>query len=310
MHFSQHCGHCSYHYRSCFSCWEAIFKRDASEQRCPCDGEALQRQNVFRDKCAQKELLAMECFCCKKARGWHWTGPLAELQSHETECPLSEVKCLNSSFGCNVVVVRCQLKEHLEKECAVKVVDCPRCQAGHREVKIPQHLKQCGKFPVECPHGCDEDESPREKLPVYVKSCPKVTVQCGFSSMGCDFHGPVESLDEHNSSHTAKHLTLPNRKVILELKKELQVQLNECQKLNQIYEAGLTLLTEALAQQNQMLSTHQLKQARLEENLKAQWSVIHELHGVIETMINSEGQAGRNSQGMMRRLEFLDELKG
>ena len=68
-------------------CLEAIFRREPTEPKCPDDGEPLQRSEIFRDKCAQKEILALECYCPKKSLGCTWTGQLAKLREHEGECP-------------------------------------------------------------------------------------------------------------------------------------------------------------------------------------------------------------------------------
>lgn len=306
-----HFYHCC---RFCYPCVETIFQREPEQQKCPDDGELLQRQEIFRDKCAQKEVLDLECFCPKKSLGCGWRGQLRKLEDHTAECPFSEVKCLFSNLGCNVVVLRYQLAKHIEKECLYKVMHCPYCQVGCAGVKMREHLEECGKFPVKCPHGCDESEILREKLPEHSKSCPKVPVQCSFSSMGCDFCGPRESLDQHISSHAAEHLTLSGKyiKEIVEQMKNLQVQLNASQELNQTYEARLTLQNEALALNKQTLSTHQLKLARLEENLDAQRQNIDELRNGVETMIKSNETKPRsqNSQEMMRRLDFQEERLG
>ena len=286
-------------------------KRESGEPKCPHDGELLERQEIFRDKCAEKELLALECFCPNKKLGCRWTGQLAQLQLHDTECPFTEMKCLYSHLGCNVVILRYQLAKHVENECLYKVVDCPYCQAGFAGVKMREHLEECGKFPVKCPHGCDESEIPREKLPEHSKTCPLAPVACRFSSMGCNFHGPMESLEEHLSSHTTEHLTLSSKYIekMKEQMKYLQIQLSASLEMNQTYEARLSLQNEALALNKQTLSTHQVKLARVEQNLEAQRKSIDELRLSVETLaLSKESKQGSvDSDEVMHRLDFQDE---
>lgn len=293
---------------------EAIFKREPDQRKCPDDGEHLQREPVFRDKCAEKELLALECFCVRKSLGCTWRGQLAKLKDHGEECPFSEVKCLYHNLGCNVMVLRYQLAKHIENECLYKVMGCPYCQVGFAGVKMREHLEECGKFPVKCPHGCDESEILREKLPEHSKLCPKAPVQCSFSSLGCDFRGPRESVNEHISSNAAEHLKLSGN-YIEEIQGKLQnveLQLNASQELNKTYETRLSLQNEALALNKQTLSTHQVKLARVEENLDAQRKSIDELRKSVETMANSSEsrQSSHSSQEMMRRVDFQDERLG
>ena len=128
--------------------------------------------------------------------------------------------------------------------------------------------------------------------------------------MGCDFHGPKESLVEHLSSHTAEHLTLSGTyiKDILERMKNLQEQLDASLELNQAYEAQLSMQNKSLARVNQTLAMHQVKLARVEENLAEQRKSIDELRKSVETMINSkeEGNARKKSPDVFRRLDFQD----
>ena len=222
---------------------------------------------------------------------------LAHLQYHNAECPFTEVKCLYSHLGCNAVFVRYQLANHLENDCLYKVVDCPYCQVGFAGVKMQEHLTECGKFPVKCPHGCDDSEIPREKLPEHSKSCRRAPVQCNFSSMGCDFQGPRDSLDEHLSSLTTEHLTLSS----IYMKKVLEEMQNLQQAINQTHEAQLTIQNEALALNKQTLSTHQVKLARMEESLEAHCKSFNEFRQRVDTMVNKENkEAGLNTNAVIQ----------
>ena len=245
----------------------------ASEAKCPDDGEVLKREEVFRDKCAEKEILALECYCPNKSLGCLWTGLLAHLQDHDAGCPYTKVKCPYSNFGCNVVVLRHQLAKHVENDCVYKVVECPYCHVGYPGVKMREHFEDCGKFPVKCPHGCGESEILRENLPEHSTSCPHAPTRCRFNFMGCDFEGPRDSLDKHLRSSTPEHLILCCDYVEMIT---LRLQLNASQAMNERYNERLSLQNEALAINRQTLSTHQMRLTKVEENLSAQHTSIDE----------------------------------
>ena len=178
------------------SCLDDILKqKPPGEAKCPDDGEVLKREEVFRDKCAQKEILALECYCPNKSLGCLWTGLLARLQDHDGECPYTKVKCPYSNLGCNVVILRHQLAKHVENDCVYKVTKCPYCQVGYPGVKMREHLEECGKFPVKCPYDCGESEILRENIPEHLEECGKFPVKCPYDC------GESEILRENIPEH-------------------------------------------------------------------------------------------------------------
>ena len=294
------------------SCLDDIFKqKPAGEAKCPDHGKVLKREEVFRDKCAQKEILALECYCPYKSLGCLWTGLLAYLPDHDAECPYTKVKCPYSNLGCTVVVLRHLLAKHIENDCVYKVTECPYCHVGYPGVKMREHLEECRKFPVKCPHGCGESEILRENILEHSISCPRAPTQCRFKSMGCDFEGPRDSLDEHLSSSTTEHLILSTKSVerLTDELRNLKAQLGASQAMNQTYEERLALQNEALALNRQTLSTHQMKLTKVEENLSAQRTSIDEIRQKLTTELNSRENttAGLNMVDIIRRLDFQDE---
>ena len=290
---------------------DILKQKPPGEAKCPDDGEVLKREEVFRDKCAKRDILALECYCPKKSLGCLWTGLLAHLQDHDAECPYTKVKCPYGNLGCDVVILRHQLAKHVENDCVYKVTECPYCQVGYPGVKMTEHLEDCGKFPVKCPHGCGESEILRENIPEHSISCPRASTQCRFKSVGCDFEGPRDSLDEHLSSSITEHLILSTKSVekLTDELRNLKVQLDASQAMNQTYEERLALQNEALALNRQTLSTHQMKLTKVEENLSAQRTSIDEIRQQLTTELNSRENtaAGLNMVDIIRRLDFQDE---
>ena len=206
---------------------EILKQKPPSEAKCPYDGEVLKREEVFRDKCAQRDILALECYCPKKSLGCLWTGLLAHLQDHDAECPYTKVKCPYSNLGCNVVILRHQFAQHVENNCVYKLTECPYCQAGYPGVKMREHLEDCGKFPVKCPHGCGESEILRESLPEHSISCPRVPTQCRFKSVGCDFALNRQTLSTHQMKLTKVEENLSAQPTSIdEIRQQLTTELN------------------------------------------------------------------------------------
>ena len=310
------------------------------EAICPSDGEVLKREEVFRDKCAQKEILALECYCPNKSLGCLWTGLLAHLQDHDAQCPYTKVKCLYSNLGCVVVISRHQLAKHVENDCVYKVTECPYCHVFYPGVKIKEHLEDCGKFPVKCPHDCGESEILRENIPEHSISCPRAPMQCRFKSMGCDFEGPRDSLDEHLRSSTTEHQILSCQYIVKvrDEMRNLQLQLNAVQVMNQEYNASLenharqlSIQNESLVLNKQALSTHQYKLEKMEENVEVLHQSVEQLNQAppqmysagqyynqvketdhqqaAATVLNSRESttSGLNVADIKRRLDFQDE---
>ena len=206
---------------------EILKQKPPSEAKCPYDGEVLKREEVFRDKCAQRDILALECYCPKKSLGCLWTGLLAHLQDHDAVCPYTKVKCPYSNLGCNVVILRHQFAQHVENNCVYKLTECPYCQAGYPVVKMREHLEDCGKFPVKCPHGCGESEILRESLPEHSISCPRVPTQCRFKSVGCDFALNGQTLSTHQMKLTKVEENLSAQPTSIdEIPQQLTTELN------------------------------------------------------------------------------------
>jgi hypothetical protein len=77
----------------CTDCANAILK--TPKPYCPDDGEELRPHFLFKDRCAEREIQALECYCKEKKNGCKWKGTVAELQDHI--CPLEKV-CFNTGI--------------------------------------------------------------------------------------------------------------------------------------------------------------------------------------------------------------------
>ena len=158
--------------------------------------------------------------------------------------------------------------------------------------------------------------------------------------MGCEFEGPRNSLDEHLRSSTTEHQIL-SCQYIVKVKDEmrnLQLQLNAAQAMNQEYNASLenherqlSVQNESLVLNKQALSNHQYKLEKMEENVEVLHQSVEQLNQApprmysagqcynqvketdrqqaAATVLNSrESTTSRlNVADIIRRLDFQDE---
>ena len=52
---------------------------------CAIDGESISRQQSFRDKCCEREVLNLQCFCRFNKKGCEWKGDLRHLRVNSVQ---------------------------------------------------------------------------------------------------------------------------------------------------------------------------------------------------------------------------------
>lgn len=81
----------------CFKCFRitlnVLYSR-SENARCPIDNEPLSREQSFRDKCCEREVLGVQCFCRFNDKGCEWKGELRQLEVLSVPNCLSN-ECLN-----------------------------------------------------------------------------------------------------------------------------------------------------------------------------------------------------------------------
>ena len=163
--------------------------------KCTHNQQTIGRGELFRDVYAELELFELECFPSNKIRGCEWKGEYPRFREHHSMCPFSDVNCIYSNHGCDAVVPKSELAQHVEKDCLLRIVECEHFKSRYYAKDSSDHLKECPKILVECPHGCNQNTFFRELLLEHEKSCSKMPTACVLSNVGCNFHGPRESLE-------------------------------------------------------------------------------------------------------------------
>lgn len=282
------CGH-----RFCKKCLDGSFESEIL--RCPFDGEEWVRAGFFRDKCCEREVLSLPCFCRYKNRGCKWKGELRYLKTHETNCQYSDVKCQ----ACGETMERTKLEEHALKDCINRALKCTYCGEKVPQSKMEDHLEICPKFPIGCILNCGQEDIPRDMMNEHVTiHCPKSERPCPFSIHGCEFKGTRESLDTHVKSSIEYHLKLMsdssyefNRR-----HKEMEEKVSRLEHERDALEQQLQNQTEELVVARTNIQTQQTKISMIEKTAFEQKRDMEKLHRHLEVAGNGASGDALSSQ--------------
>lgn len=81
--------------------------------QCPMDRNPLTWQQVRKDVRTQRRIAALQCYCFHKGHGCTWVGEFGDLESHTEKCEHSPVDCTFAPHGCDAVVTKRNLAEHI-----------------------------------------------------------------------------------------------------------------------------------------------------------------------------------------------------
>ena len=120
---SKCCGHIT-----CKQCIDKTLRSKMIDKKCPyCSDPDF---NVTPDKRTQRQVLNLAVYCPHKQQmgsepGCVWKGELRSREKHlNDDCPFTEVKCSN---GCQKMIQRRQLEDHLRLECELRQMNCKYC---------------------------------------------------------------------------------------------------------------------------------------------------------------------------------------
>jgi len=177
----------------CSSCLTTWFSKPFSRQ-CPfCRSEKPNNTPWYvAEKGMKREIESFRVFCLKRENGCEWIGELRYLTDHtrsEKGCGYCEVHCPNkceSSHGVVTQVQRKDLRNHLEQDCQMRLVQCSYCDSTCVKKYFSQHTQVCLYHPVECPNGCEEKRLIRKDEDLHRAACPFEVVRCCYTDEGCE----------------------------------------------------------------------------------------------------------------------------
>eukprot|EP00996_Jenningsia_fusiforme_P007232 NODE_971_length_1785_cov_27.438940_g857_i0.p1 GENE.NODE_971_length_1785_cov_27.438940_g857_i0~~NODE_971_length_1785_cov_27.438940_g857_i0.p1 ORF type:complete len:302 (+),score=40.51 NODE_971_length_1785_cov_27.438940_g857_i0:209-1114(+) len=103
---TEECGH--------LFCRPCIITALERKKECPVDRTPLSLEQIRKDVRTQRKIQTLGVTCFNKKSGCHWKGVLGELEAHTEKCEFTTMKCPFTSHGCDVVVTRKTLGEHVQ----------------------------------------------------------------------------------------------------------------------------------------------------------------------------------------------------
>lgn len=224
------CGH-----RFCQICLNRTVS--GINRKCPVDGQII--DPVFQDISCQRELLQLVCVCNNQNHGCTWSGKLQNLTDHLSLCAYKEVQCPNA--GCAIKLLSQNLKEHVEVNCLFKKAACLWCGVSISQAEQQNHKKICPRLPLSCPEGCGESSIPRNSIDDHLENhCTLAEIVCPFKNNGCLFEARRDTVKEHCSEQSEKHLELLAKSLTARQKKEEEMN----QTINTLTEEKRALETQ------------------------------------------------------------------
>lgn len=153
-------------FRGNTACSECYFQAlERSNGVCPIDNEEILRDEVFRDKAKEKEILNLNCYCPNENKGCNWHGSIRDLMQHN--CDYEQATC---SF-CGKEMMPKDLTIHQTTKCPtlVRVGPCHYQNIGctfkaNSKEEMAEHLKHNQDAHSACQNNYNNYNKLKEKF--------------------------------------------------------------------------------------------------------------------------------------------------
>lgn len=108
---TEDCGHLF-----CKSCIVLAMER---KKECPLDRSPLTVAQLRKDIRSHRRIITLPCYCYHKANGCEWKGDYGDLETHIEKCDYVPVECTFSPHGCEVMVTKKTLTDHIANNVAM-----------------------------------------------------------------------------------------------------------------------------------------------------------------------------------------------
>ncbi|XP_077986432.1 TNF receptor-associated factor 2-like [Glandiceps talaboti] len=203
-----YCGH-----RYCRSCIDDMLSQPGHHVCVECgedddDPESLiTTSQIFPDKAIQRELRSVTVKCIND--GCDWEGHFKDYEDHVQVCDYEVIACIKR--GCDQRILRGNLVNHLDTQCAMRVVQCEYCDEDVTWKELKAHHAKCPKFLMTCTF-CGKKNIPREKYGDHIDAvkgdCKKKVAPCKYQNVGCKEMVEVEKMSQHLEKTKTQHLDL------------------------------------------------------------------------------------------------------
>ena len=125
-----------------------------------------QKHTTVQDSFINRRVKNLKVRCTNHLYGCKWVGCLGEEMQHRmtpNSCHFEVIQCPR---GCGQTIQRMTQSHHLDK-CSMRSHKCQYCgEEGPLRNIVQDHLKNCRRYPAQCPNGCNE-RIPREETASY-----------------------------------------------------------------------------------------------------------------------------------------------
>ena len=182
---------------------------DTQQQGKPCPACGEIEFSITQHIKFQKKVNEFLVYCSLKERGYGWSGPLKELDSHldpdQDNCQYVDAIC---PLNCQQTIPKNKVEQHVAQECTKREYVCQYCnfKATYEEV-VDIYFPECKYVPLQCPNLCGVTFE-RDFLEDHMQICRLEEIGCEFSGVGCEERFRREDQEDHIRQNSQKHLTL------------------------------------------------------------------------------------------------------
>ena len=161
----------------------------------------------FPNKQADRNVRNLHVLCASYQKGCQWQGEINAIDQHlNNDCQFHEMLCPGN---CGKLVLRSNLSNHREQECACRIEECEHCHLRAEYCYISsQHLNECHELSVACPNKCAANNILRKNLNAHEKVCLLAQVQCKYYEIGCTTLMARKDEKKHNKQNDEHHYNL------------------------------------------------------------------------------------------------------
>ena len=160
----------------------------------------------FPNKQADRNVRNLHVLCASYQKGCQWQGEINAIGQHLNDCQFHEMLCPGN---CGKLVLRSNLSNHREQECACRIEECEHCHLRAEYCYISsQHLNECRELSVACPNKCAANNILRKNLNAHENVCPLAQVQCKYYEIGCTTLMARKDEKKHNKQNDEHHYNL------------------------------------------------------------------------------------------------------
>jgi len=208
-------------------CKECISNWLKKKKTCPiCRYEIDSLEKCTQNKSLNRVIDALPMICSNEGCSAKTTR--GNLKEHLEKCEYQIIKC--TSNGCELLIMRSLLENHLRTDCQFKIVQCNLCGKEKERRFIWSHVHdECNEGRIIC--KC-QSSLKRKNAPVHKEVCPEESIECHY---GCTHKMLRKEFQSHVRDNVILHFEMFFQKIQI-LEKEVKLKDDEIKRDERITE--------------------------------------------------------------------------